>query len=270
MPAPGGAGRSDDQIPLAEFARALRRALVDEDKLCYEVGDCELVHQAVDYDKTGIVGVDEMSEFLEGPGLGLQNTAASKIQARHRGKKARRRVSAKTAASLADSAALDGASGQTKDSFWRKLAVMPPHRILELIFQQIDDKRSGTVSRRELRCSEFAGVLTTHWKTLNTNDDKNVSMREWEEFWGDMFTELGQAKYAATVVEMAWQGKLRMPEDTGDISLAPVKKFNAPGMSPEKKSGGGRKSPPAGGGGKKAGAKKKKKKKAPKKNKVEL
>jgi hypothetical protein len=222
--------RADDQIPLAEFARALRRALVDEDKMSYEVGDCELVHQAVDYDKTGIVGLEEMAEFLEGPGMGKQNHAAAKIQSVHRGKRARRRVTAKMAQSLANSVKLDEGLGQSKDERWHLLATMQPTRLLELVFNQIDDNRSGTVSRRELRYSNFSPFFRSHWNALNSNDDKQVQLSEWEEFWGDMFHELGQEKYAETVVDMAWQGQLRLPEETGDISLAPKRTYNAPGV----------------------------------------
>ena len=232
--------RADDQIPLAEFARAIRRAVVDESRLTYEVGDCELVHQAVDYDKTGIVGLEEMAEFLEGPGMGKRNHAAARIQSRHRGKRARRRVSAKMARSLANVVRVEMELGQRKDEQWHQMAQLQPARLLELIFKQIDNDQSGKITRRELRYSSFASYFRDHWKAMNSNEDKTVDMREWEEFWGDMYHQLGEEKYAETVVNMAWQGHLRLPEETGDASLAPKRVYNAPGvpgkLSPKKAS----------------------------------
>jgi hypothetical protein len=229
--------RADDQIPLAEFTRAIRRALVDENTRTYEVGDCELVHQAVDYDKTGIVGLEEMAEFLEGPGMGEQNRAAAKIQSMQRGKRARRRVSAKMAKSLANVVRLDQGLGQSKDERWHQMANTQPARLLELVFNQIDNNRSGTITRRELRYSTFSSYFRDHWKAMNSNDDKSVDATEWEEFWGDMFHQLGAEKYAKTVVNMAWQGQLRLPEETGD-GFAPKRTYNAPGvpgqLSPKK------------------------------------
>lgn len=225
--------RADEQIPLAEFARALRRAVADENKLTYEVGDCEIVHQAVDYDKTGIVGLEEMAAFLEGPGMGEQNLAAAKIQSVHRGKRARRRVSAKMARSLANHVRIDEGLGQSKDEKWQQMADMPPATLLELIFNQIDNNRSGKITRRELRYSDFSSFFRDKWKAMNSNEDKAVDMTEWEEFWGDMFYELGAEKYAETVVNMAWQGHLRLPEETGDPAYAPKRRYNAPGV-PEK------------------------------------
>ena len=221
--------RADDQIPLAEFTRAIRRAVLDENTLTYEVGDCELVHQAVDYDKTGVVGLEEMAEFLEGPGMGEQNRAAAKIQSMQRGKRARRRVSAKMAKSLANVVRLDQGLGQRKDERWHQMANMPPARLLELVFNQIDNNRSGTITRRELRYSTFSSYFRDHWKAMNSNDDKSVDSTEWEEFWGDMFQQLGAEKYAETVVNMAWQGQLRLPEETGD-GIAPTRTYNAPGV----------------------------------------
>ena len=69
------------------------------------------------------------------------------------------------------------------------------------------------MTRKELRKSRFAEPLQKHWKALNTNKDKSVSVQEWEEFWGEIYHKLGEEHYARTVVDMAWQGGLHMPSD---------------------------------------------------------
>ena len=175
---------------------------------------------------------------MEGPGMGERNQAAARIQSRQRGKRARRRVSAKMASSLANIVRVGMEIGQGKDERWHQMAQMLPTRLLELIFNQIDNNRSGKITRRELRYSSFASYFREHWKAMNSNEDKAVDMTEWEEFWGDMYYQLGEEKYAETVVNMAWQGQLRLLEEVGDASLAPKRIYNAPGvpgkLSPKK------------------------------------
>ena len=196
-------------LPLPQLAHALLSLVAD--KAHHKRSDCELVYKALS-DHSGAVDVDAMAEFLHGPGHETERKAASRIQSRQRGKVARRRVTAKLAHSLADCVAVDEGEAQ-QDERWRRIAQMSPDELLTRVFRQIDSNHSGSVTRKELRKSRFAEPLQKHWKALNTNKDKSVSVQEWEEFWGEIYHKLGEEHYARTVVDMAWQGELHMPSD---------------------------------------------------------
>lgn len=264
-------------LPFREFERALRvrfgngttgvtSGLIDDVKL--EPVDAELVYRAVEIASSaggqgassheGGVRLVELAKFLGGALEGAEVAAATKIQSMHRGKRSRRRVNAKFATALVDSVQVSEAVGLERDERWQSLAALPPSEILEAVFRKIDDNNSGAVTRRELRYSTFGGSLKAHWKVLNRNDDKKVSLTEWEEFWGALYEELEAepGAYAQLVVDTAWQGLLDPAKDFKQNLTAQKVAATAPAAS---RSGSPPPSPKKGGKAKKKGGKPKKK-----------
>ena len=94
---------------------------------------------------------------------------------------------------------------------WLRISDLPAHRLVIAVFEAIDADDSGTLDFKEILASAYGEKLSPHWAALDPDNDGDVTLSEWVEFFEELKGILA-GDYGMFMVDLVWQGHMDTSE----------------------------------------------------------